>query len=114
MEYNLTIKELSKLAYVSENTITNIEKTYSIPNISTLNKLCQTLNIDRAYILGSDSWPESIPKEIIYKYRIIAGLSQRDLAKKTNLHQSTIQDYEKGKLRNPDTLKIIYAAIGYI
>lgn len=44
---------------------------------------------------------------------MISGMSQRDLAKKCNLHYSTIQDYESGKLRNENTLNVIYNAIGY-
>lgn len=99
---------------MSEETISNIEKSRTTPNTNSLSKLCQALNTTNVYLLGTDSWPESTSGEIIYKYRMIKGLSQRQLAKKCNLHQSTIKDYEKGKISNPDTLKIIYKNIDYI
>lgn len=110
----LTIKELSILCCVSQETISNIEKSRTSPYANTLNKLCQALNTNNKYILGADSWPESTIGEIIYKYRTIEGLSRMDLARKCNLHKSTIQDYENGKLSNPETLEIIYRAIGYL
>lgn len=110
---NTTIKDLSKYCNLSEETISNIEKNKRSPNISTINKLSQALNTTNKHLLSAHNWPESSPKEIIYKYRMISGLSQRQLAKKCNLHQSTIKDYEEGKLSNEDTLKNIYSNIGY-
>lgn len=99
---------------MSEETISNIEKSLTTPNISTLSKISQGLNSTNQYILNTNSWPETSQGEIIYKYRMIAGMSQRDLAKKCNLHNSTVRDYENNIIRNPDTLKIIYEYIGYI
>ncbi|MCF6466327.1 helix-turn-helix domain-containing protein [Clostridium sp. Cult2] len=110
---NITIKDLAKLCNLSSETISNIEKSRTTPNVTTLNKICQALETTNAYLLGTDSWPESSPAEIIYKYRMNSGLSQRQLAKKCGLHQSTIKDYESNKISNPDTLKIIYNKIGY-
>ncbi|MDR7856282.1 helix-turn-helix transcriptional regulator [Tissierella sp.] len=110
----LTIKDLSIKSCLSEETISNIEKSRTTPNISSLNKLCQALNTNNTYLLGTDDWAEETQSEIIYKYRMISGLSQRQLAKKCNLHFSTIKDYENGKIKHPDTLKIIYKGIGYI
>ncbi|WMM26633.1 helix-turn-helix transcriptional regulator [Tissierella sp. MB52-C2] len=111
---NLTIKELSKKACMSAETISNIEKSRTTPNINSLLKLSQALNTNNIYLLGTDSWPEETQGQIIYKYRMILGLSQEQLAKKCSLHKSTIQDYENNILSNPDTLKIIYTKIGYI
>lgn len=110
----LTIKELSKLSYMAEETISNIEKSRTTPNVSSLTKLCQALNSDNRYLLGADDWPENNQSEIIYKYRMISGLSIIDIAKKCNLHKSTVKDYENGKLSNQETLEIIYRAIGYL
>lgn len=99
---------------MAEETISNIEKSFTVPNINTLNKISQGLNSSNLYILGADVWPENSQGEIIYKYRLISGMSQRDLAKKCNLHNSTVRDYENNIIRNPETLKIIYKSIGYI
>lgn len=109
---NLTIKELAKRCNLAPETISNIEKSRAIPNITTLSKISQALNTTNAYLLNTDSWPEDTPGQIIYKYRMIAGLSQRQLAKLCGLHQSTIRDYENGKIANPDTLKVIFKQLG--
>lgn len=111
---NLTIKDLAQLSCLSEETISNIEKSYTTPNVSSINKLCQALDSSNNYILGANSWSEGSSGEIIYKYRMISGLSQKQLAEKCNLHPSTIKDYEDNKIRSKDTLKIIYNAIGYL
>ncbi|MEW8973489.1 MAG: helix-turn-helix transcriptional regulator [Tissierellaceae bacterium] len=108
-----TTKKLAQKSSISEGTISNIEKSRTTPNVTTLNKLCQVLNTTNVYLLNTDSWPETTSGEIIYKYRMIRGLTQRDLAKRCNLHYSTIQDYEKNRLSNSDTLQIIYKEIGY-
>ena len=110
----LTLKDLANLSKIEPETISNIEKSKRIPNISTLTRLSQGLSSNNCYLLGADSWPETSPGEIIYKYRMISGLSQANLAEKCNLHKSTIKDYEDGKIRYPETLKIIYKEIGYI
>lgn len=109
---NYTIKELAAKCNVAPETISNIEKSRAIPNITTLSKISQALDTTNAYLLGADSWPENTPGQIIYKYRMIAGLSQRQLAKLCGLHQSTIRDYENGKIANPDTLKVIFKQLG--
>lgn len=111
---NLTIKDLAKLSCLSEETISNIEKSRTTPNINSLSLLSQALNSSNSYILDTNKWPENNSGEIIYKYRMISGLSQRQLAEKCNLHPSTIKDYEDNKIRNKSTLKIIYTKIGYI
>lgn len=111
---NYTIKDLAAKIEVSEETISNIEKSLTTPNISTLNKISQGLISTNNYILNTDKWPEDSQGEIIYKYRMINGMSQRDLAKKCNLHNSTIRDYENNIISNPEKLKIIYEYIGYI
>ena len=110
---NITINDLSKYCNISTDTISNIEHNRTTPNISTINKISQALNTTNGYLLGVDKWPESTSGEIIYKYRMMAGLSQRQLAKKCGLHYSTIKDYENDKISNPDTLKIIYNQISY-
>lgn len=110
---NLTIKGLATISNVSEETISNIEKSRTTPNISTLNKICQGLSTSNTYLLNIDEWPENTQSEIIYKYRMISGLSQRQLADKCNIHQSTMFDYENGYIKNTDTLEIIYKEIGY-
>lgn len=110
---SITIKDLSKYCNLSEETISGIEKNKRSPNISTINKLSQALNTTNKYLLGTNSWPENNPGEIIYKYRAISGLTQRELAKKCNFHQSTIKDYESNRISNADTLNIIYSKIGY-
>lgn len=79
-----------------------------------MNKISQGLNSTNIHILGTNLWPETSQVEIIYKYRLNSGMSQRDLAKKCNLHNSTIRDYENNVIRNPETLKIIYEYLGYI
>lgn len=110
---NTTIKDLGKLCNLAPETISNIEKSRTNPNITTLSRLSQALGTTNKYLLNADSWPENTPGQIIYKYRMIAGLSQRQLAKKCGLHYSTIKDYEADKILNPDTLEIIYKAIDY-
>lgn len=110
----LTIKDLSILCSLSQETISNIEKSRTTPNVNSLSKLSQALNTSNSYILGADSWSENSAGEIIYKYRMISGLSQMDLARKCNLHKSTTKDYENNKLSNLETLEIIYRAIGYL
>lgn len=79
-----------------------------------MNKISQGLNSTNIHILETILWPEPSQGEIIYKYRLISGMSQRDLAKKCNLHNITIKDYKNNVIRNPETLKIIYEYIGYI
>lgn len=111
---NLTIKDLAKLSLLSEETISNIEKSRTTPNVNSLSLLSQALNSSNSYILNTNKWPESNSGEIIYKYRMISGLSQRQLAQKCNLHPSTIKDYEDNKIKNKSTLKIIYNKVGYI
>lgn len=111
---NLSIKELAKKSCLAEETISNIEKSRTTPYATTLTKISQALNTNNKYLLGADDWPEKTQSEIIYKYRIISGLSQNSLAKKCNIHPATIQDYENGKLSNPDILKVIYKQIGYL
>lgn len=51
-----------------------------------MNKISQGLNSTNIHILETILWPETSQGEIIYKYRLISGMSQRDLAKKCNLH----------------------------
>lgn len=111
---NLNIKQLAILSKVAEETISNIENCRTIPNISSLNKISQALSTNNLHLLDAKAWSESSPAEIIYKYRMISGFSQRYLAKICGLHYSTIQNYESGRISNPDTLKIIYKEIGYI
>lgn len=113
LSQGLTIKELAKKSCMSEETISNIEKSRTTPYANTLTKISQALNSNNQYLLDTNSWPEETPAQIIYKYRMILGLSQRQLAKKCNLNYSTITDYENGRLSNPDTLKIIYKNIEY-
>lgn len=113
LSQGLTIKELAKKSCMSEETISNIEKSRTTPYANTLTKISQALNSNNQYLLDTNSWPEETPAQIIYKHRMILGLSQRQLAKKCNLNYSTITDYENGRLSNPDTLKIIYKNIEY-
>lgn len=104
---------MAKKCNLAPETISNIEKSRTIPNVTTLAKLSQVLSTTNTYLLGTQKWPENTPGEIIYKYRMISGLSQRQLAKKCGLHYSTIKDYENDKIANPNTLEIIYKAINY-
>ncbi len=110
---NYTIKDLAENCNISPETISNIEHGRTTPNISTVSILSQALGTSNKYLLGAENWPEDTPAEIIYKYRMIAGLSQRQLAKKCGLHDSTIQDYENDKLNKKTTIQVIYESIGY-
>lgn len=110
---NTTIKDLAKLCNLSPDTISNIEKNRTIPNINTINKISQALDTTNEYLLDTNSLPETSPAQIIYKYRMIAGLSQRQLAKKCGLHNTTIRDYENGRLFIKDTIGKIYTVLGY-
>ena len=113
LENNLNIKQLASKSNISEVSISKIEKDKSIPYITTINKLSNTLNTSNKYLLNLDNLPEDTPGDIIYKYRLMKGLSQRALAKLCNLHQSTIKDYENNKISNPETLEIIFLNIAY-
>lgn len=109
---NYTIKDLCKKCNLSPETISNIEKNRTKPSIISLNKLSQNLNTSNAYLLNTNNWPENNPGEIIYKYRMKKGLSQRKLAKMCNLHYSTIKDYEDGRISKHQTLEKIYLILG--
>ena len=113
LQYNLNIKQLSKLCCVSENTIGNIEKSLTSPNITTISKISQVLNSTPMYLLSLDTLLEKNPGQIIYKYRMIKGMSQRALAKLCNLNQATIKDYENNRISKTETLEIIYKNIDY-
>lgn len=110
---NLNIKELSILTCLSEETISKIEKSLTTPNITTLTKLSQALISTNTYLLNLNELPEITHGEIIYKYRMMKGLSQRALAKLCNINQSTIKDYENNKIAKPSILETIYKNIDY-
>ncbi|QZY56737.1 helix-turn-helix domain-containing protein [Crassaminicella profunda] len=109
------IKELGDLVNMAPASISYIENEKKVPFISTLKKLCDPLQTTLNYLLQIDSWPEDTSGEIIKKYRLLKGLSQRELAKLCNLNQSTIKDYEANRIKgfNNKTLGKIYKSIGY-
>lgn len=112
----MNIKDLAFKSGLSEQSISNIENERVVnPNISTIKKLANSLNTTISYLLQLDNWPEETPGQIIKKYRLAKGLTQRELAKICNLHQSTIKDYEDDKIKgNTKTLDLIFKTIDYI
>lgn len=83
--------------------------------IFTTKKLCTPLQTTMEYLLQINAYPENTSGEIIKKYRLLSELSQRDLAKLCNLHQSTIKDYEDNKIKdNSKTLKKIFNTINHL
>ena len=106
-QQDLTCKKLSQITGISESVISRIEKENYTPYISTYRRLAEGLNADMTYLLDLDKLPEKTTGETIKKYRLKKGLSLRDLADLCNLHQTTIKDYEDGKLRNEDTYNYI-------
>ncbi|SKC90395.1 helix-turn-helix domain-containing protein [Maledivibacter halophilus] len=111
----MTKKEFAIKTGLSQATIYNVETGKTIPNMSTIRKLCKSLSISPAKLFKIDTLPEETPDEIIKKYRLMNGLSQEDLAEKCDLNKSTIKDYENGKIKgNPETIKKIYKIIGYV
>ncbi|WP_330685003.1 helix-turn-helix domain-containing protein [Anaerosolibacter sp.] len=111
----LNMKELAKLCNISPFTVKNIESGLTYPNISTVKKLSEVFDVSIKYLLQIDNWPEDTPSQIIKKFRLLKGLSQHELAKLCNLHQSTIKDYEDGRIKccNGPTLEAVYKALDY-
>ncbi|MGO3751228.1 MAG: helix-turn-helix domain-containing protein [Peptoniphilaceae bacterium] len=99
---NLTIKELSIISNVSQNTISNIEKN-NTAYISTIKKIADALSTTTNYLLDLNNFKIENNGDLITKLRLQKGLSQNNLADLCNLNQSTIKDYEKGNLRNKKT-----------
>jgi transcriptional regulator with XRE-family HTH domain len=113
-KYKMNKKELAIKSGLTETTLYNVETDSSFPNMSTVRKLCKSLNTSPRELLRIDGMSEDTPGQIIKKYRLIKGLSQEELAHICNLHKSTIKDYEDGNIKgNSETLKLIYAAIDY-
>lgn len=107
-------KELAMKSGLTETTIYNVETDATFPNISTIRKLCKSLNTSLRELLKINGLSEDTPGQIIKKYRLLKGLSQEELARICNLHKSTIKDYEDDKIKgNSETLKLIYEAIDY-
>lgn len=105
----MSIKLLASKCSISPQTISNIEKDRNFPSISTINILSKELNSSNDYLLQLSNLPEDNIGQTIKKYRLKKGMTQEDLAKKCNLHKSTIKDYEDNRIKNEtETLKKIY------
>lgn len=115
LQKGLHIKDLASLCGMSEMSISYIERGIRQPYISNLNKISTILGTTNRYLLGADAWPEKTPGQIIKKYRMINGWTQRQLAEKASLDPSIIASYESGKHKRPraSSLQAIYQALGY-
>lgn len=112
----LTIKEVSKLISTSSNAILNIEKERVLnPTIKVVRNLSKALDVSISYLLDADNIPENTTAEIIKKYRLLSGLTQKELALKCDLKSASISDYENGRCNGTHakkTLSRIYHEIG--
>ncbi|MTI57283.1 helix-turn-helix transcriptional regulator [Geosporobacter ferrireducens] len=111
----LNMKELAKLCNISPFTIKNIESGLTYPNISTVKKLSEVFDVSIEYLMQINDLPEDTPGQIIKKYRLLKGLSQHDLARLCNIHQSTIKDYEDGSIKcfKGPTVEAMYKVLDY-
>lgn len=113
----LTVKEISSLISISSSSIINIEKGRVLnPTIKVVRNLSKALDVTISYLLDANNIPENTTGEIIKKYRLLSGLTQKELALKCDLKSASISDYENGRCNGThakETLSRIYREIGY-
>lgn len=109
LKQGLTIKELSNISGISEETIISFEKGTSSPNPNTLKKLCDVLNINISEVVKSENNDISS----ILKYnRLIKGLLIKDLSRLSGVCHSEISAIERGnKKPTPKILKKLCDAL---
>jgi len=98
LDLNLYQKDLAKAFGVKEDTILNWEKGRSNPQLRYIPKVIEFLG----YIpFKTTSRSEG---EGILLYRLLNGLSQKELAKKLGIDQGTLRRLEKNKSKKMGTL----------
>lgn len=85
------------------------------PELRTIKKISDATGYPISFFIDPDTMPENTLGEIIYKYRVLSGMSRAELAGKVGLDESTIKDYEHDKFKgkNEKTLNMIFKAIDY-
>jgi len=94
LEQNLFQKDVARIIGVEETSIYNWEKNLSTPSIKYIPKIIEFLGYNPE-IFSQKTWGE----KLIY-YRKIHGLSQKQMAQKLNLDQTTLRRCERDE-RNP-------------
>lgn len=114
---NLSIKDLAKLSSMTSHSIVKIEKEETVnPSIENIKILSTVLEVSISYLLDTNNMIEDTVAQIIKKYRLSSGFTQKELALRCNLHPAAISDYENGRCNGThasETLDKIYKAIGY-
>ena len=117
IEKGLNRKEFSIFAKTTPTTLKAIEDNINTdPLISIINNLSIALEVPLSYLKDLSLMPEDTTSQIIKKYRLVSGMSTRELGERCGLAPVTITDYEKGRLsgkRATNTLVKIYKEIGY-
>ena len=70
-EKGFTQKELASKCNISTNALCSIENNKTIPSKTTLNKICECLNVPNAYLLFLCITDEDIPTESIALFKAL-------------------------------------------
>ncbi|MDU2064736.1 MAG: helix-turn-helix transcriptional regulator [Sporomusaceae bacterium] len=98
MDQRLFITDLSKLAKMSREQITSIEKGYSTnPEMSTLIKISQALKKPIWFLGCFDLLPEKTFAQRLKKARLYAGLTKQDLSKILKVDHKYVANWESEK-----------------
>ncbi|WP_431768841.1 helix-turn-helix domain-containing protein [Senegalia massiliensis] len=96
LQKNMTQKDLASKCKLSSDTICNIEsERIKNPSIKTINKISTMLCTTNKYLLNLNNCNYNKIK----KFRLEKGYTQRELASLLGIHQSTLTDYESGKIK---------------
>lgn len=110
----LTQKRLGELCGIAEPTIRKYELGKLNPKYQTSQKIADALDVDTSYLMNgaNDFDPENFIGQQIRKNRKSHGLTQEQLAKKTGLSLTFIQNCEAG-IKSPDydCIKILADAL---
>lgn len=101
IEKDLTQKELANMLMVSTITIQNYENNRRQPNIETLNKIANALNVNVSELISDKANLQISTNtlgENIKRIRKKRGLTQKQLSEKINKHERMVQKYETGNV----------------
>ncbi len=100
---------------ISSGAIQQWKSNKRIPHYSTIKKISNATGYSMEFIMSADNLPENTLAQVIYKYRILAGLTQHDLAELSGVAPPTIQDYESGRIagNNKETISRILSVLNY-
>lgn len=107
LKKGLSLKELAQICELNAMTLSYIENHVKMPYMSTLRRIAVALDTTVSYLLDAKNMPEETNGQRIKKYRIIKELSVKELSELVNIARPTLQDYEAGRLNNPDTIERI-------